>query len=120
MARHHSPGHPDRRDADRRCSSAIQERRARRRCRRVDLVRRPPRSYEAPALTTGYCLMAHSGRDRAMVASGIVRPTPPRVEIHALLDWELDREGARSPRLALCLLEKAMAAARNWQRSRAK
>ena len=52
-----------------------------------------------------------------MKASGIVRPTAPRVEIHALLGWKLDRDGARSPRLALCLLEKAMAAARNRERS---
>src|ERR1019366_6673150 len=65
-------------------------------------------------------LSGHSQSPLPGIAGGIVRPTPPRVEIHALLGWRLDREGARSPRLALCLLEKAMAAARNRERSGAK
>src|ERR1019366_7808876 len=50
-------------------------------------------------------------------SSGTVKPNARRAEVHSLLGWELDREGARSPRLALCLLEKAMAAARNRERS---
>jgi hypothetical protein len=49
--------------------------------------------------------------------AGVVRTKVPRVEIHALLGWKLNRESAGPPHFALCLLEKVMAAARNRERS---
>ena len=78
-----------------------------------DVAGRPDRFVRAPWLF-GQAIPSDADE---IGSKGTVRPTAPRVEIQVLFGWKLDREGARSPRLALCLLEKAMAAARNRERS---
>ena len=52
------------------------------------------------------------------VPQGSVKPNEIRLDFHNLLGLLQDIEHARSPRLALCFNEKAMAAARNRGRSR--
>jgi hypothetical protein len=48
-----------------------------------------------------------------MVTAGSVKPNAFDGDFHDLLGERPDIEGARSPRLVLCLFKKAMAAARN-------
>jgi hypothetical protein len=49
-------------------------------------------------------------------ALGSVKPNAFGGDFHDLLGERPDIEGARSPRLVLCLFKKAMAAARNRER----